>query len=99
MGFIRRLHFTGKTLTLKVKFANFRQITRSRTLDHPIQGVSEIMSWTRYLFAPMEIPSQGVRLLGLTISNACEEEAQKMRQLVLPFFAELGDNISRQLRD
>ncbi len=81
-------HFTGKTLTLKVKFANFRQVTRSRTLDHPIQKVKEIMNWTRYLFAPVDIPPQGVRLLGLTISNACENGEQRMQQMVLPFFVE-----------
>ncbi|MBF0446875.1 MAG: DNA polymerase IV [Magnetococcales bacterium] len=97
---VRRMeksHFTGKTLTLKVKFADFRQITRSRTVDHPIIDARAIMKWTRFLFATVEIPPQGVRLLGLTISNACEEGTQKMRQLVLPFFSEPGDNISRQL--
>ena len=88
---VRRMeksHFLGKTLTLKVKFANFRQVTRSRTLDHPIQDVKEIMNWTRFLFAPVDILPQGVRLLGLTISNACEQGEQSERQLVLPFFTE-----------
>ncbi|MBF0453896.1 MAG: DNA polymerase IV [Magnetococcales bacterium] len=94
---VRRMeksHFTGKTLTLKVKFADFRQITRSRTLDHPIQDVKEIMSWTRFLFAPVEILPQGVRLLGLTISNACDDNFQGLKQLVLPFFINNEDKVS-----
>jgi DNA polymerase IV len=85
---MEKSHFSGKTLTLKVKFANFRQVTRSRTLDHPIQQVNEIMKWTRFLFAPVDIPPQGVRLLGLTISNACDEGEQRWQQMVLPFFVE-----------
>lgn len=71
---VRRMeksHFTGKPLTLKVKFADFRQITRSRTVEHASVDADDMMSMTRRLFAPVEIP-RGVRLLGLTVSNACE---------------------------
>ena len=85
---VRRMeksHFTGKTLTLKVKFADFRQITRSRTVDHPIVDADDMIAMTRRLFAPVEIPQNGVRLLGLTVSNACEETGQGWRQLTLPF--------------
>ena len=91
---VRRMEkslFTGKTLTLKVKFADFRQITRSRTVDHPIIDAKEIMNWTRFLFAPVDIPPQGVRLLGLTISNACNDGESRCQQMVLPFFVDYQD--------
>jgi DNA polymerase IV len=94
---MEKSHFTGKTLTLKVKFANFRQVTRSRTMDHPIQKVKEIMNWTRFLFAPVDIPPQGVRLLGLTISNACEEGEQRWQQMVLPFFVETENGATHSM--
>ena len=85
---MEKCQFTGKTLTLKIKFADFRQITRSRTMDHPIQDVDEIMMVTRRLFANVEIPPRGVRLLGLTVANACARGGMGLRQLVLPFFTD-----------
>lgn len=87
---VRRMgknQFRGKTLTLKVKFADFRQITRSRTMDHPIRDANEIMSIARRLFVGIAVPPRGVRLVGLTVSNACPEGTGR-RQLVLPLFVE-----------
>ncbi|MBF0143069.1 MAG: DNA polymerase IV [Magnetococcales bacterium] len=83
---MERCHFAGKTLTLKVKFADFRQITRSRTVDRPIVDVDNIVAMTRFLFAPVEIPPKGVRLLGLTVSNPRAVQSQGWTQLILPFF-------------
>ncbi len=84
---LEKSHFTGKTLTLKVKFADFRQITRSRTLDHAIVDVAEMMALTKSLLTMVEIPPRGVRLLGLTVSNACENgDGRGWRQLTLPLF-------------
>ncbi|MBF0423402.1 MAG: DNA polymerase IV [Magnetococcales bacterium] len=77
--------FFGKTLTLKVKFANFQQITRSRTVGYPIRDADEMISITRHLFVGVEIPPRGVRLVGLTVSNACPQKAVGWRQLTLPF--------------
>ncbi|MBF0381594.1 MAG: DNA polymerase IV [Magnetococcales bacterium] len=85
---IEKSQFSGTTVTLKVKFANFRQITRSRTLDHCVQNVAEIIKWGNYLFAPVNIPPQGVRLLGLTVSNSQGDGAKGWRQLTLPYFVE-----------
>lgn len=80
----------GKTLTLKVKFKDFTQITRSqsfakdiRTLDQLIEisfGLLEQIDWTQF-------PS-GVRLLGITCSNfgdKNEEIIKKGHQLTLDF--------------
>lgn len=88
---VRRMgksRFTGKTLTLKIKFADFRQITRSRTMDYPLRDAEEIMSITRRLFVGVAIPLRGVRLVGLTISNACPDAVMGRRQLTLPLFLE-----------
>ncbi|MBF0147181.1 MAG: DNA polymerase IV [Magnetococcales bacterium] len=79
-------HFTGKTLTLKVKFADFRQITRSKTVDDAIVDPVRMMILTRRLFAGVQIPPRGVRLLGLTVSNTCSEQVRGWKQWVLPLF-------------
>ena len=80
----------GKTLTLKVKFKDFSQITRSqsftteiRTLDQLVEisfGLLEQIDWTQF-------PS-GVRLLGITCSNFGDKNmslVKKGHQLTLNF--------------
>lgn len=94
---VRRMEksqFVGRTLTLKVKFADFRQITRSRTMDYPIRDVHDIVAIARQLFANVDIPPRGVRLVGLTISNACRPGWTGWRQLTLPFMSEYESRTS-----
>lgn len=58
----------GRTVTLKVKYANFRQITRSRTLIAPVSG--PVMEETALaLLQPLFPVSMGIRLLGVTLST------------------------------
>src|SRR3954447_18147062 len=73
----------GRTVTLKVKYADFRQITRSRSLPHDVQGrdLSERISLD--LLAPLTPTEQGVRLLGVTLSALKTEEAHQVPQLSL----------------
>ena len=68
----------GHTLTLKVKYANYRQITRSRTFVAAIGAESPILPWAEEMLlahcdgqrpAPEGHRNQPVRLLGLTLSN------------------------------
>ncbi|MEL6470543.1 MAG: DNA polymerase IV [Cyanobacteria bacterium J06623_4] len=59
----------GYTLTLKVKYDNYDTITRSRTLESPIQDVEQILQLaTALLIANIEA-GRPLRLLGITISN------------------------------
>jgi len=60
---------TGRTVTVKIKFADFRQITRSRSSTEPIasrQGIEEV---SFDLLRPQFPPRLPVRLLGVTVSN------------------------------
>lgn len=80
----------GKTLTLKVKFKDFTQITRSLSLDHEIDTLDEIIELSFRLLEEIEwdqFPS-GVRLLGVTCSNFDNKIEVKMKeghQLTLDF--------------
>ncbi|MBS0000930.1 MAG: hypothetical protein KFF73_18245 [Cyclobacteriaceae bacterium] len=58
----------GKTLTVKVKYADFKQITRSRTSPVWIAEKSGIRNICMEILADVEIKN-GIRLLGLTLSN------------------------------
>ena len=59
----------GRTVTLKVKYADFQQITRSLTVDHPIAGKDEFTGIAGKLLTQVLPVPQGVRLLGLTLSG------------------------------
>ena len=60
---------TGRTVTLKVKYADFQQITRSRTLPAPLTGANDMTATALMLLAPLMPPVKGIRLLGVTLSS------------------------------
>jgi DNA polymerase-4 len=59
----------GHTLTLKVKYASYQQITRSRTFVAAIGPESPLLPWAQELLLAHLDRAQPVRLLGLTLSN------------------------------
>jgi len=59
----------GKTLTLKVKYSDFKQITRSKTLNFKIKDVKTIMNVSEELFDQVNFTYNPVRLIGLSITN------------------------------
>jgi len=65
---LRRQGVLGRTVTLKVKFADFRQITRSRTLAEGINATETIFDVGRGLLRELALP-QPVRLIGLGVSG------------------------------
>lgn len=74
----------GRTVTLKVKYANFRQITRSRTLIAP--ALAPVMEETALaLLRPLFPTTMGIRLLGVTLSSleGTEQVGHEARQLSL----------------
>ncbi|WP_437124248.1 DNA polymerase IV [Aquibaculum arenosum] len=59
----------GRTVTLKVKYADFRQITRSRTLLQPVASRAELEAVSFALLSALLPVPKGVRLLGVTLSS------------------------------
>ncbi|MCU0570332.1 MAG: DNA polymerase IV [Oculatellaceae cyanobacterium Prado106] len=77
---------TARTLTLKVKYADYQQITRSRTLTTPIQDLETILKLTHELLAITEVDRRNVRLLGITLSNLTPNNSDiHYQQLTLSF--------------
>jgi DNA polymerase IV len=72
----------GRTLTLKVKFADYQQITRSRTLLSPIHSLDAIWAIALDLFNSIHLENRRVRLLGLALSSL-DPEASDFTQLSL----------------
>ncbi|MDM0446951.1 DNA polymerase IV [Clostridium perfringens] len=63
------LNKKGKTVTLKVKFNDFKHITRSITLEHFLKEKKEIMECVKDLISIVDFKNKKVRLLGITISS------------------------------
>ncbi|MBB4797438.1 DNA polymerase-4 [Brevundimonas bullata] len=59
----------GRTVTVKVKWADFRQSTRSRSFDAPVASRARLREISRLLVRSLYPPSKGVRLVGVTLSN------------------------------
>ncbi|MFC4213422.1 DNA polymerase IV [Pedobacter lithocola] len=59
----------GKTITLKIKFEDFRQITRSRSFVNPINEASNIYNEAIKLLTEAGLGLLKVRLLGITLSR------------------------------
>ncbi len=74
----------GRTVTLKVKFANFQQITRSRTGQLQIKTRSELEELGNTLLEPLFPVSKGVRLLGISLSSLGTEHSEGEPEFSLP---------------
>ncbi len=72
---LRRHQLSGRTITLKVKFADFRQITRSRTLPEATNATETIFETGRDLLRELRL-AQPVRLIGLGVSGFEENPIQ-----------------------
>jgi DNA polymerase IV len=73
----------GRTLTLKVKFADFQQITRSKSVEDAIDSFADLERLSLGLLEPLLPTKKGVRLLGISLSSLTQAQATKRRQLSL----------------
>jgi DNA polymerase-4 len=83
-GYCEGSGIRGRTVTLKVKFSNFQQITRSRTGQAQIRSRSELQQLGNALLEPLFPVARGIRLLGMSLSSLVVEGAETERQTDLP---------------
>jgi len=80
---IERSEVKGRTVTLKVKFGDFTQITRSKSLPAAVPDFTSFEAIGQALLdALMPVP-KGIRLLGLGLHSMIEEGETEPRQLGL----------------
>ena len=80
---VSRHGLRGRTVTLKVKFSDFQQITRARTLPRAVGSEAEMLSIARELAGAVLPDPRGARLLGITLSGFDRDEDSDPVQLNL----------------
>jgi DNA polymerase-4 len=59
----------GRTVTLKIRFSNFKTITRSLTLAEEVDTAAEIYEIARSLYERLDPDRPRIRLLGVSVSG------------------------------
>ena len=67
----------GRTVTVKIKWADFRQTTRSRTSPATVDSREDLHAVCRSLLSTVLPAALGVRLVGVTLSNFRATEAEE----------------------
>jgi DNA polymerase-4 len=84
---LRRHGVKGKTVTLKVKYADFVQVTRAATLSEPTDDGGSLYRIALDLLGNTEAGGRPVRLLGISVSKlvpaAGDAKPSRMEQLPL----------------
>lgn len=65
---LQRYQLKGRTVTLKVKYSDFKQITRNQSFPTPIGDLETIQQAAKQLLTQID-PDKKVRLLGVSLSN------------------------------
>ncbi|MGD9955839.1 MAG: DNA polymerase IV [Candidatus Nanopelagicales bacterium] len=79
---MRRAGVAGRTVSIKVRFADFSTITRSRTLRSPTDVGREVYATARDLYDALGLQRARLRLVGVRVEGLVEAE-DAPRQLLL----------------
>lgn len=69
---LKRYDFKGKTVVLKVKFEDFKQITRSKTLPTTVDTPELLQRVAEELLNSVDFKERKIRLIGVTVGNAID---------------------------
>jgi DNA polymerase IV len=78
---MREKGFATNTISIKVRFADFKTISRSKTVDLPITGTQEIFEVVKNLYLSLNLDRILIRLVGISLDSLVEDE--DVKQLTL----------------
>ena len=78
---MREKGFATNTISIKVRFADFKTISRSKTVDLPITGTQEIFEVVKNLYLSLNLDRVLIRLVGISLDSLVEDE--DVKQLTL----------------
>ena len=85
----QKRNFLARTLTLKIKYADFTTVSRSRTVPYYLKTYDQLFDLGKELLLQVDdIGERSIRLMGLTLKNASNDQvmpASQPLQLSLDF--------------
>ena len=82
---LTHLQTGAMTVTLKIKYLDFVQATRSKTMPRYQRDIAEVWPVVEHLLRDPAYPARPVRLLGVYLSNLDRDRPHLPYQLPLPF--------------
>ena len=79
---LRLRDLKGRTISIKVKFADFTQLTRSRTLNEATNSTQEIYAVAKSLYEGLNLDRVRIRLIGVRIEGLITKD-EAVTQLIL----------------
>lgn len=74
---LKKKNLSGRTITLKIKYSDFKQITRNRSYAHPVSDIKTIVDTAKSLLMSTEPAGHKIRLLGISLSNFGEAQPKQ----------------------
>jgi DNA polymerase-4 len=94
VGWLTRRQLLARTVTIKVRYADFTTVTRSHT-SVPTRNVAEVVARAVQLLARTDAGQRPVRLLGVSVHNFDDGSERSWQSDRLPF----GDEIPAEDRE
>lgn len=73
---MRKKGYKGRTISLKIRFSNFKTYTRAVTLDYPTNFVEDLYKNALTKAESFKLGKEPVRLIGIQVSKL-EKESQQ----------------------
>lgn len=95
---LKDIGFKARTITIKIRYSNFKTITRSITITPPTDLTETVWRYVDTLLRErVVLKDRAVRLVGVTLSNLTPAETEELKQLYL--FKDLDIGLDKKLRD
>ncbi|OQX28593.1 MAG: hypothetical protein B0D92_08110 [Spirochaeta sp. LUC14_002_19_P3] len=91
---LQKYRLSGRTVTVKVKYADFQQVTRSRTFSGAIPSLEKLREISIALFEETQAGERPVRLLGIGVSSFDSPQNSTSGELELEFHDATDANVA-----
>ena len=71
---LRSRQLATQTISIKVRFADFKTISRSKTLVLPIDGMQECYDVAKILYVALKLDRARIRLIGIGLENLVDSQ-------------------------
>lgn len=77
---LQKYSLKGRTITLKIKYHNFQQITRNHSFNKAIGDMETIIHTVKELLVKTDLENKKIRLLGISLSNFGEMQEKVVKK-------------------